>query len=73
MGRYQLQWRWTSSWLGMTWHFDADGRLVRIDDPFGGTTICTRGEAGRLEAMTPRGRPWAAPGVGRVADPPVGG
>lgn len=52
VGRYQLRWRWTSPWPGMTWHFDADGRLVRIDDPFGGTTICTRGKEGRLEAMT---------------------
>ncbi|MGI8753382.1 MAG: DUF6531 domain-containing protein [Acidimicrobiales bacterium] len=54
-GRYELRWRWTSGWPGMTWHFDAEGRLTRIDDPFGGATVCTRGGDGRLEAMIHEG------------------
>jgi RHS repeat-associated protein len=52
---YSLRWHWTSPWPGMTWHFDAGGRLARIEDPFGGTTTCRRGEQGRLAAMTHEG------------------
>ncbi|MDQ6782257.1 MAG: DUF6531 domain-containing protein [Actinomycetota bacterium] len=68
-GRYELRWRWSSSWPGMTWHFDADGRLVGIDDPFGGATTCTRGHGGRLEAMTHEGGRslWLVWDGGRIA------
>jgi RHS repeat-associated protein len=54
-GGWELRWRWTSPWPGMTWRFGPDGGLASVHDPFGGTTTCGRGDDGRLLTMTHEG------------------
>ncbi len=49
-GGYELRWRWSSSWPGMTWQFDPAGLLCAIHDPFGGPTSCVRGPCARALA-----------------------
>ncbi len=51
---YQLRWNWTSRWPGTVWHFDSQGTLGAVVDPFGGTTTFEH-RAGRLVAMAHQG------------------
>ncbi len=52
---FVLRWRWGGRFPGMHWHFDAGGRLWRIDDPFGATTAVSHDDDGRLVGLAHEG------------------
>ncbi|MBO0728583.1 MAG: RHS repeat protein, partial [Acidimicrobiaceae bacterium] len=52
---FELRWKWTARFPGMTWSFDGGGRLLAVDDPFGGVTVAHHDENGRLARLTHQG------------------
>lgn len=52
---YRLRWRWASRFPGAVWCFDGDGRLRRIEDPFGATTVVDHDSDDRICTLTHQG------------------